>query len=410
VAELNAVNSMLREELHALEESRALEKNNYDTKLQAAELKCSKLELTTRELELKLANMPTPQALEKMQRELRVLKRLEFNAEDDGGGADPEMTTVHLDKDIENVLVDRLRKMECDLLRERNFKTELEEETSKLRQRIVDLETEKTEHDKLIESLESDLQKAIATPSTGKTGIATSRTLGPNSADPNTLQRIMDPSQIPPDSTETGKSRKSLLFSHDIRENEKANDDHSVVTIIMAQRDRLRARCDALEAEKESFKQELQVQVRLSESLKTDNTKLYEKVRYLQNFKYSGSATPSIRDADLDLEALEERYEASVDPFRQFSRTERQRKLKEMTPLDRLVFMGARTLLSSKQTRLALFCYILGMHLLVFFTTHHWSHDHGCHDILSEHPAFTHLHHGVPLIEDSSNISSNSSQ
>ena len=34
------------------------------------------------------------------------------------------------------------------------------------------------------------------------------------------------------------------------------------------------------------------------------------------------------RDRDLDLEALEHRYEASVDPFRQFSRAERQRKFK----------------------------------------------------------------------------------
>jgi homeobox protein cut-like len=99
---------------------------------------------------------------------------------------------------------------------------------------------------------------------------------------------------------------------------EKASDDHSVATIVMAQRDRLRARCDALEAERDSFKRELQVQVQTSESLKTDNTKLYEKVRYLQTFNSGSSQGGSAymlggrNDRDLDLEALEQRYEASV--------------------------------------------------------------------------------------------------
>eukprot|EP01083_Nonionella_stella_P211338 764237_1 len=99
----------------------------------------------------------------------------------------------------------------------------------------------------------------------------------------------------------------------------------------MAQRDRLRARCDGLEAERDGFKRELQIQVQSAESLKADNTKLYEKVRYLQNYNNSSSIgmharnNASAADRDLDLEALEQRYEASVDPFRQFSRNERQR-------------------------------------------------------------------------------------
>lgn len=58
-------------------------------------------------------------------------------------------------------------------------------------------------------------------------------------------------------------------------------------------------------------------------------------MRYLQSFNGGGysngpsGAFPRGRGSgDLDLEALEQRYEASVDPFRQFSRAERQRKFK----------------------------------------------------------------------------------
>jgi homeobox protein cut-like len=134
-------------------------------------------------------------------------------------------------------------------------------------------------------------------------------------------------------------------------EKERAtDDDHSVATIVMAQRDRLRARCEALEAERDSFKRELQGQVGASESLKADNTKLYEKVRYLQNYNKGPSNRGAYNrtsggDRDLDLEALEQRYEASVDPFRQFSKSERQRKLNDMSPMERTVFIVAKTVL-----------------------------------------------------------------
>ena len=133
-----------------------------------------------------------------------------------------------------------------------------------------------------------------------------------------------------------------------------------------------------------------------SESLKTDNAKLYEKVKYLQNFQRN-----KVNERDLDLEALEHRYEASVDPFKQFSKAERQRKLNEMTPIERIVYMLARQLLVTKEARTALFFYILGMHFLVFITTFHWSHSSACD--FSEHHAVAHLHHGPPKIEDTLN-------
>jgi homeobox protein cut-like len=96
------------------------------------------------------------------------------------------------------------------------------------------------------------------------------------------------------------------------------------------------------------------------------------------------------------LEALEQRYEASVDPFRQFSRTERQRKLQEMSPMERAVFVVAKAMLGTKEMRTALFFYILAMHLLVFITTYHWSHELGCEDLHSPE----HLSHLPPVMRN----------
>ena len=136
-----------------------------------------------------------------------------------------------------------------------------------------------------------------------------------------------------------------------------------------------------------------------TESLKTDNTKLYEKVRYLQNFSNTGKSSYARgrNDRDLDLEALEQRYEASVDPFRQFSRAERQRKYNEMSAMERIVFIGSKTMLANKQMRTVLFFYVMAMHLLVFGTTLNWSHSSNC-DFIHQHESLAHFHGGVSIV------------
>ncbi len=330
-------------------------------------------------LEMQVANAPSQDAVDKMRHELRILKRLEYNADDlDHDHDHPEVTPgSSKEDDLESVLVAKLRKVEAELVRERREKGDATKERDDIQRQLADLQQSYEEAEKLIVSLENDLQVAVATPSTtpslSRTGseVPFSST---NPPDPNTLQTILDPKAPPLSGPATLRTKASTA-------SEKVNDDHSVATIVMAQRDRLRARCDALEAERDSFKRELQVQVQTSESLKADNTKLYEKVRYLQSFK-SGSGSNEAgymrsrggfpNDRDLDLEALEQRYEASVDPFRQFSRAERQRKFNEMSPIERIIFIVAKTFLGSKEMRMALFFYILAMHMLVFSTTYHW--------------------------------------
>ena len=107
--------------------------------------------------------------------------------------------------------------------------------------------------------------------------------------------------------------------------------------------------------------------------------------------------TPSpLMDRDIDLEALEQRYEASVDPFKQFNRTERLRKLKEMSHMERMVYYAAKTVLSSKQMRTALFIYVCSLHMLVFITTYHWAHE-TC--AVFDENDMPHMHGGIPLDE-----------
>lgn len=419
IGEISSTSNALREELRFKEDSIFEERRSLRTTIDALERERSSLSNQLSSLEMQVANAPSQDAVDKMRHELRILKRLEYNAVDlDHDHDHPEITTpdTSKDDDLESVLVAKLRKVEADLVRERREKSEGVKALDTLNQRLITVQKAFDDAEELIASLENDLQLAVATPTTSTTPAVSRSASGgdgdvpygsTNPPDPNTLQTILDPN-APPLPVKTITST-SLATATTAAATEKAHDDHSVATIVMAQRDRLRARCDALEAERDSFKRELQVQNQTAESLKTDNTKLYEKVRYLQSFNGGGSNSSSgsayVRsggrrgsDRDLDLEALEQRYEASVDPFRQFSRAERQRKFNEMSPMEKIVFIVAKTTLGSKEMRTALFFYVLAMHVLVFVTTYHWSHSSGCNSFHTEE-ALAHFHGGVPLPE-----------
>ena len=343
MSELAETNNLLREEIRLKEEQIMEEKRKDQARIDALEREKSSLNSNLASLESQLSSAPSQTLVDNMKRELRILKRLEYNADDVDTDRDPEIARGTDDeKDLEEVLVAKLRRAESELVSERNSKTDLLKMTSTMKQELAKAETAKKEAEDLISSLENDLERAISTQSEKptKTG-GRSSSIPPPSGNPDTLRSILDPNAPP--SSEPAAPATTTTTS------EKAQDDHSVATIVMAQRDRLRARCEALEAERDSFKRELQGQVQAAESLKSDNTKLYEKVRYLQNYnKGSGNGRAYQRasgDRDLDLEALEQRYEASVDPFKQFSKTERQRKLAEMSPMERTVFVVAKTVL-----------------------------------------------------------------
>jgi homeobox protein cut-like len=332
ITELSNTCTALREELRLKDDSTLEERRSLRSTIDSLERERSSLTKRVSSLEIQVTNAPSQDVIDKMRHELRILKRLEYNAVD-YDHSDPEMTGK--DDDLESVLVAKLRKVEADLVRERREKTEGHTARDELNQRLLCVQKELDTAQELIERLENDLQVAVATPtsfSNPATPVrSTTSGVSTNPPDPNTLQRILDPNAPPIRSLFPQDMSATTATTNAATSSEKAQDDHSVATIIMAQRDRLRSRCDALEAERDSFKRELQAQVQAAEGMKTDNTKLYEKVRYLQSFSGGNSAYSwgnNRASGDLDLEALEQRYEASVDPFRQFSRAERQRKFK----------------------------------------------------------------------------------
>ena len=110
------------------------------------------------------------------------------------------------------------------------------------------------------------------------------------------------------------------------------------------------------------------------ESIKSDNVKLYEKMRYTDHV----SLEMGQRSGDVDRvkDKYREVYEASLDPFRQFhshvslsNPKEERRRARSLNPAEQFVFILTRLLSSNRYySRIIFVAYSIGLHLLVFFT------------------------------------------
>uniref|UniRef100_A0A671VGJ0 Protein CASP n=1 Tax=Sparus aurata TaxID=8175 RepID=A0A671VGJ0_SPAAU len=134
----------------------------------------------------------------------------------------------------------------------------------------------------------------------------------------------------------------------------------SLLSIISSQRERFRSRNQELEAESRSMQQTMQALQSELDSLRADNIKLYEKIKFLQS--YPGRAGGS----DDTVMRYSSQYEERLDPFASFSRKERQRRYLSLSPWDKATLSLGRGILSNKMARTIAFFYTLFLHCLVF--------------------------------------------
>uniref|UniRef100_A0A2K5TUK7 Protein CASP n=1 Tax=Macaca fascicularis TaxID=9541 RepID=A0A2K5TUK7_MACFA len=134
----------------------------------------------------------------------------------------------------------------------------------------------------------------------------------------------------------------------------------SLLSIISSQRERFRARNQELEAENRLAQHTLQALQSELDSLRADNIKLFEKIKFLQSYPGRGSSSD---DTELRYSS---QYEERLDPFSSFSKRERQRKYLSLSPWDKATLSMGRLVLSNKMARTIGFFYTLFLHCLVF--------------------------------------------
>uniref|UniRef100_A0A3Q2DQY8 Protein CASP n=1 Tax=Cyprinodon variegatus TaxID=28743 RepID=A0A3Q2DQY8_CYPVA len=148
----------------------------------------------------------------------------------------------------------------------------------------------------------------------------------------------------------------------------------SLLSIISSQRERFRSRNQELEAENRSMQQTMQALQGELDSLRADNIKLYEKIKFLQS--YPGRAGGS----DDTVMRYSSQYEERLDPFASFSKRERQRRYLSLSPWDKATLSLGRGILSNKTARTIAFFYTLFLHCLVFLVLYKtaWSESIAC--------------------------------
>uniref|UniRef100_A0AAR2JE47 Protein CASP n=1 Tax=Pygocentrus nattereri TaxID=42514 RepID=A0AAR2JE47_PYGNA len=133
----------------------------------------------------------------------------------------------------------------------------------------------------------------------------------------------------------------------------------SLLSIISSQRERFRARNQELEAESRSMQQTMQALQSELDSLRADNIKLYEKIKFLQSYPTRSGGT------DDTVMRYSSQYEERLDPFASFSKRVRV-KICPLQCLTRATIDFGRVILSNKMARTVAFFYTLFLHCLVF--------------------------------------------
>ncbi|XP_064600449.1 protein CASP-like [Liolophura sinensis] len=175
---------------------------------------------------------------------------------------------------------------------------------------------------------------------------------------------------------------------------------NSLLPIVQSQRERYRVRAQELEAQTLSQQQQIQMFQNEIDKVRSDNVKLYEKIKFLQSYPTQGSRSGD----DITESRYSMQYEEKLDPFTNFSRKERMRKYINLKPYDKITLSMGRFIMGNRVARTITFFYTIFLHCLVFLVLYKYGHMEGakrdisqeCHHRFAEHMMKEHGEHWNP--------------
>ncbi|XP_010744526.2 protein CASP isoform X4 [Larimichthys crocea] len=272
---------------------------------------------------------------EEVKKELSILKSMEFGTSD---------SMQDSSKPLEVLLLERNRSLQSESAALRIANTELSGRYAELQVEFSSAVRTSAEQKELILKLEHDLSTIQAMSSLPRPDADGSE--------------VGDMGNIP----EPIKEATAMFAGSGVSPHPELPQGQmdSLLSIISSQRERFRSRNQELEAENRSMQQTMQALQNELDSLRADNIKLYEKIKFLQS--YPGRAGGS----DDTVMRYSSQYEERLDPFASFSRKERQRRYLSLSPWDKATLSLGRVILSNKMARTIAFFYTLFLHCLVF--------------------------------------------
>ncbi|CAR27062.1 ZYRO0C08030p [Zygosaccharomyces rouxii] len=298
----------------------------------------------------------------KLKEELSALRRIEFGADDEDGETNGDDTNTH-DK-VESSLISANKKLQANLADLRVKCSNYEENVTSLETKVNHLEKKVTELEQLNNKLELDLQK-IEEVDAGFNDT--------NSMISGITRQVK--SRTVPQNGGSGKlsPTTSIVGIPEETEVNASTNNNTILPIVTKQRDRFRSKNVELEkqlrqngVERNKLKTEIA-------KLKTDNGKLYERIRYLTSYTQTSTndMTNTSSSAALSLVDTEAQYshtyEDSLNPLNSFKKKEMEYYRKNKLSIwERLFSSFAKVILANRKTRMAFLLYCIGSHALVF--------------------------------------------
>ncbi|XP_050409045.1 protein CASP isoform X3 [Patella vulgata] len=319
----------------------------------------------TKALQVLEEKLRTQDDYEEVKRELNVLKSIEFSSKEEGKG-----------KSLEVLLLEKNKALQSENTTLKVNNTEVTERHAKLQDDYKDAVSTVQEQKSLITQLEEDLRSVNALSSMFR-GDAEGE---PGNKD--TGSELM--AEVVKDSVGFG-----LMES-----NKNAVD--SLLPIVQSQRERYRIRAQELEAQTLSQQQQITLTQNEMDKLRSDNVKLYEKIRFLQSYP---TKTPRTMEDGTE-NRYSSQYEERLDPFSTFSRKEKQRRYMNLKPYDKITLSMGQFIMGNKVARTVTFFYTLLLHCLVFLVLYKVAHTQDCkrdlasecHDKFADHMKKVHGH------------------
>ncbi|KAM5330310.1 protein CASP isoform 11-T11 [Glossophaga mutica] len=323
--------AQLVEDVQRLQASLTKLRENSASQISQLEQQLSAKNSTLKQLEEKLKGQAD---YEEVKKELNILKSMEF-APSEGAG------TQDASKPLEVLLLEKNRSLQSENAALRISNSDLSGRCAELQVHVTEAVATAAEQRALIARLEQDLSTIQSIQRPDAEGAAE-----------HGLEKIPEPIK----EATALFSGPSAPASGTLPEGQV----DSLLSIISSQRERFRARNQELEAENRMAQHTIQALQSELDSLRADNIKLFEKIKFLQSYPGRGGSSD---DTELRYSS---QYEERLDPFSSFSKRERQRKYLSLSPWDKATLSMGRLVLSNKMARTIGFFYTLFLHCLVF--------------------------------------------
>ncbi|CAH3149796.1 unnamed protein product [Porites lobata] len=297
---------------------------------------------------------------EEIKRELSILKSVEFSTSEGESGEGRVESTP---KSLEMLLLDKNKRLQSE-------NTSLKVENVDLTGRYSDLQVQYNEavntvkeQKELITQLETDLLSVNALPSAF-------RGQGEGEAGPPSEKELVT------NAVQQAVGAPTVGFTGENVATE------SLLPIVASQRERFKVRNMELEAQLRHNQQQISVLQNEVDTLRSDNVKLYEKIKFLQSYPSKGT---SGKDDEAAVSRYSSQYEQRLDPFSAFNQREKQQRYLGLSAHEKVTLNLGRFILSNKVARTIAFFYTLLVHLMVFLVLYKLAYTESCkRDVASE--------------------------